>query len=233
MPQISGKVQRNLPSASSDSTQVPFRQGKYGEQYVIPLLIGNAIADEGQYFSAMTQTPGTAYNLTAAAQTAWVATTPTFFLKNNDSAGAKRIFMDFVRFSIVTAGTAGANVHCAIVLDTGARTTSAGTALTVANVNGASGNTSISTGAIAGAITANAAVSPRYLYRGTLKNAALTIGDSFQINFASQDTGGSMSGVCPVGPAILDGGQSLLIYLWLLSQSAAPTGEVQAAWYER
>jgi hypothetical protein len=228
-----GSVSEILPTKSSDTSQKQLRATGYGEMFVIPLTNGlSYIALEGQYFTAMTSTPGTAYNLTGATQTAWVATTPTFFLKNNASAGGKKVFMDFINLSIVLAGTGSTACQYAVVIDTGSRTTSAGTALTVANPYSAGAGSTITTGIVAGAVTASAATTPRYLYRGTLKNAALAIGDRLKLNFGGQDSASSTN-TESLGPLILDGGATLLVYVWCSGLSAAPTGEVSAGWYER
>jgi hypothetical protein len=232
--QTHGLVGQALPSSSADGSQKQNRAGKYGEMMIIPMTAGlYGLADEGSYFTAMTTSPGTGYALGGATQTAWVATTPTFFLKNNASSGGKRIYLDQVRISITAAGTGITSVVAAVVLDKGSRTTSAGTALTVANANGASAASTITTGIVAGAVTASAATTPVYLYRGTLKNAAPVISDSYMVNFGAMDSTAAVGGAMSAGPAILDGGQSVLVYLWFPGSSAAASGEVQASWWER
>jgi hypothetical protein len=230
----SGTVNKAQPSANSDGVTKTFRIGKYAEQYVVPLSAGlYGIADEGSYFSAMTATPGTGYALGGATQTAWVATTPSVYIKNGGVAGAKALYIDQCRLTITAAGTGITSVNVAVVLDKGARTTSAGTALTVANVNGASSTTSISSGVVAGAVTASAATTPVYLYRGSLKNAAPVIGDNYVINFGAMDSSGSAAGATSAGPVVVDGGQSLLIYAWYPGSTAQASGEWQCSWWER
>lgn len=233
MSQIYGKVNKTLPAGISESAQGEVRLGKYAEIQSNSLLTGvTALADEGSYFAAM-GAADTAYNMAGATQTSWVATTPTFFMRNNAAAAGVRIYMDFIRIKFTTAGTAGTRIEGAVFIDLGARTTSAGTALTVVNVNGAQQTATNSTGVVAGAITANAAVTPKQLYRFSLSTAIPAIGESYLITFGNQ-TGISYIDKCAaLGPAILDGGQTVLLYLWSPSQSATPTVEMSAGWFER
>lgn len=227
---ISAGVSRVLPTAVADGSNTKVRLGRYGEQFSIPLT-PNAFGDEGSYFHATTATPGTAYNLTGATQTAWVATTPTFVFRNNDTASTgKRVYMDFIRLNAVTANTGGTNEAYAVVIDTGTRYSSAGTALTAYNVNYDSGATTIVNNLFAGVVTATAATTPRYVCRGNLKNAILAVGDTFTVSFGTpSDT--TSEKMCP--PAIVGGGQSLVFYVWATAQSATATGEVTAGWWER
>jgi hypothetical protein len=234
----SGMVRaRVLPSATADGSTAQNRLGRFGENFVIPLTAGTyGLSDEGSYFHAMTATPGTAYTLTGATQTAWVATTPTFILKNNAAASSTRIYLDYVRVNFAAAGTAGAQVMGAVVTDTGTRYSSAGTALTAYNDNYDSSTATVTTNLFAGAITATAAGTPRYVCRFNLKTAIPVIGDSMLINFGAISSSGVTASSAPVAacpPVVLGGGQNVLVYLWLPSQSAAPTGEVDAGWWER
>lgn len=235
---MSGVVRaRALPSATSDGVTAQNRMGRFGEFFTIPLTQGTyGIADEGSYFHAMTATPGTAYTLTGATQTAWVATTPTFILKNNAASSSTRVYMDYVRVNFATAGTAGAQVMGAVVTDTGTRYSSAGTALTAYNDNYDSSTATVTTNLFAGAITATAAGTPRYVCRFNLKTAIPVIGDSMLINFGTITSSAVTASAPPIAtcpPVVLGGGQNVLVYLWLPSQSAAPTGEVDAGWWER
>lgn len=233
MSQVYGKVNKTLPAGISESAQGEVRLGKYAEVATNALLSGNnAIADEGSYFTAM-GAADTAYNFSGATQTAWVATTPTFFIRNNAAAAGVRIYMDYIRIKFTTAGTAGTRIEGAVFIDTGARTTSAGTALTVVNVNGAQQTATNSTGVVAGAITANAAVTPKQLYRFSLSTVIPAIGETYLITFGNQTGMTHTDKTASCGPCIIDGGQTCLLYLWSPSQSATPTVEMNAGWYER
>jgi hypothetical protein len=236
--QFALKVARALPGAQADGTGIIARSSKYGETVTIPLTAGTyGLADEGSYFYASTATPGTAYNLTGATQTAFVATTPTFVVKNNDAEGAKRLFVDYVRVQITTGGTAGTRVEGAAVVDNISRYSSGGTALTVYSTNMDSATATISAQSFGGAITALAASgNVRYACRFALKLAIPAVGDSMMVNFGQLESVGTVASgepraSCP--PIVLGGGDTFLMYLWLPGQTATGTGEVTAAWWER
>lgn len=236
--QFALKVARALPGGQADGTGIIGRASKYGEVVTVPLTAGTyGLADEGTYFHATTATPGTAYSLTGATQTAFVATTPTFTVKNNDAEGAKRLFIDYVRIQWTTGGTAGTRVEGAAVIDNISRYSSGGTALNVYNVNMDSSSATISAQVFGGAITAVAASgNVRYSCRFALKLAIPAVGDSMMINFGQLEALGTVASgepraSCP--PAIVGGGDTFLLYLWLPGQTATGTGEVTAAWWER
>jgi hypothetical protein len=236
---ISGIVRaRSLPSATSDGSTTQTRLGRYGELFAIPLTAGTyGLADEGSYFHAMTATPGTAYSLTGATQTSWVATTPTFVMRNTSSeVTTTRMYLDFVRVVFATAGTAGTRVEGAAIIDNGDRYTSGGTALTAYNLNADSSGSSGVAELFAGAITAPAAITPRYTCRFTLKTAIPAVGDTMLINFGAITSSAVVANSAPAAtcpPVVLGGNDSVLLYLWLPSQTAAPTGEIDAGWWER
>lgn len=235
--QFSAIVRRALPSPTLDAQPATLRAARYGESFTIPLTAGTyGLADEGSYFHTMTATPGTAYNLTGATQNAWVATTPTFTVKNNDAESAKRMYIDFVRIVFATAGTAGTRIEGAAIIDNVTRYSSGGTALTVYNDNMDLATATISTSAFGGAITATAATQPRYICRFTLKTAIAIAGDSMMVNFGQVTSTGITAASAPVAtcpPAVIGGGDSFLLYTWQPSQTATPTGEVAAGWWER
>src|SRR4051812_23324271 len=134
MPQVYGKVGIDLPSTNAQSAQAQFRAGRYGEQYVVPLTAGlYAMADEGTYYRSTNQTPGTAtaYSIT----TAFSATAAFAIIRNTDSAGGKRLFLDYLRLICTTVPASATSAHFAVSVDTANRYTSGGTALTPQNVN--------------------------------------------------------------------------------------------------
>lgn len=234
----SGVVARLLPTKTADGSTARTRFGRYGESYSIPITQGTyAIADEGQYFHAATATPATAFTLTGATQTGFNATTSaTFTVKNNDSALGKRLYLDYVRIIFATAGTAGTRIEGAVVIDNTTRYSSGGTALSVYNNNMDETSASISTQAFAGAVTATAASgSVRYACRFQLKTAIATVGDALMVNFGAINQNQVSNQFTIVGcpPVVLGPGHSVVVYTWQPSQSAAPTGEVEAGWWER
>jgi hypothetical protein len=92
---------RAIPSTQSDQKApvTNVRGGRYGEQYVLPLIsTKHLLADEGSYFIATNPTPGTAlaYNV----QAAFSDTVPLLYIQNNDSKAnplAKRMYLDYIK----------------------------------------------------------------------------------------------------------------------------------------
>jgi len=98
---------RAVPSPQSDQKApvTNVRGGRYGEQYVLPLIpTKHLLADEGSYFIATNPTPGTAlaYNV----QAAFSDTVPLFYVQNNDSKAnpfGKRLYLDYIKLICTTA----------------------------------------------------------------------------------------------------------------------------------
>jgi hypothetical protein len=236
MPQIYGKVNRALPGPIADGLQSQPRLSKYGSLFAEVFHASDAytLADEGSYFTAMSTTPGTAYTLTAAAQAAFSATQALVVLRNTDAEGAKRIYLDFVRIVFATGGTAGTRIEVAVAVDNVNRYSSGGTAVTIANANMDSSNATIA-GINVGAVTAAAASgNVRYTGRGTLSTAIPAIGETHSLDFGGAEVAASyIDKICRMPPTVIGGGDSIVIHLWLPSQSAAPTGEILVGWWER
>ena len=229
-----GRTMTALPSAQIEGVGTDERRTRYGEQ-IVASVYGNRDyiqAAEGSYFVFQTATPGTAYNMAGATQTAWVATTPTLSIYNGASAGGKSLYLDFIQILFATAGTAGTRIEGALISDTVDRYSSGGTALVGYNVNSGS---SIASGATvkAGAITASAATSPAYVGRFTLSTAIPAVGESYRIEFGTPGSAGHTSKIARVAPIVVPPTDSLLLYLWSPSQSATPTVEVSVGLWER
>ena len=105
---------RAIPSPQSDQKApvTNVRGGRYGEQYVLPLISTKHLpADEGSYFIATNPTPGTAlaYNV----QAAFSDTVPLLYIQNNDSKAnplAKRLYLDYIKLicTVAPASSTGA-----------------------------------------------------------------------------------------------------------------------------
>jgi hypothetical protein len=242
MPQVFGLVGQALPTALSDAAQGQIRVGKYGEQIVIPLTFGmSAVANEGTYYRATNQVPGTAtaYSIT----TAFSATAGFAVIRNTDSAGGKRLFMDYIRLICTTAPASATSSHFAISIDSTNRYTSGGTALTPQNANMVSANSSIGTCHIGAPTIAAASGSVRYLTRGVLFSAIPVVNTEWIINFGAGDSGsGTLAGTTaarigiPMGPVVLGPGatHSLVLHIWNpANATTAPQYEFEAGWWER
>lgn len=251
MPNIFGITRRALPSPIADGTGQQVRVGKYGEQLVIPLTQGTyGLADEGQYFKATNATIGT--GIIHALTTSWSATAALFCLRNTDSEGAKRLFLDYVR--IITgptaiAMTAATSIEAAVTIDNTNRHSSGGTAITPVNTNMDSSNATIAALNFGAEVLSAASGSVRLVARAALARRvapAMVTGDQFFFNFGAAEnpvisTVGAaapatapMQYAVPMGPAVIGGGDSLNFHLWYpAGATTAPTYEFEIAWWER
>src|SRR5436853_3173775 len=104
-------TRRTLPAGNVDGSQIgPARGGRYNEDYflnVVPTL--HVLADEGSYFVATNQTPGTGISPNAV-ETSFSDTRGFFVIANTESpanALAKRIYLHRLRLMLLaTAPTA-------------------------------------------------------------------------------------------------------------------------------
>lgn len=235
MPQIFAKTNQILPASVTDGTQIQARAGKYGELIVVPLTAGTyALAVEGQYFKACGPI-ATAIAIGGATQTAWVATTPSFHVRNGAGANGVSLFLDYMRITIIGAGATITGVHGAVVLDAASRYTSGGQLLTSVNPNLSMANVSVAASPVFGAITATAATSPKVVSRFALKSSTPVAGETWVINFGAVDSVTSTGNAASVGPVILgpNANHTALVYLWFTGATAAPTAEIELGWWER
>jgi len=237
-----GVVNRALPSGYAENAEAAPRFGRYGEQYVHPVGKGGAYqaADEGCYFIAHNPTSGTGL-ATQAAPTARTATKPFIMLMNQDTVGGKRVYLDYLKLTVTAAGTAGASLHIDLGVDNGIGRYSSAASMTAAptNVNMDSNVHSVCL-AYGGPIVATAeTASYRGLGTWVPKISIPVVGDVYMMTFGRQEVGVG-SGVatiaqncCGFHPVIIGPQQTFLVYLWLPSQSAASSYEVEMGWYER
>lgn len=227
-----GRVLTTLPSPAYEGMGSDERRTRYGERQVFDVSGGGAypLALEGSYSVFQTETPGTAYALSGATQTAWVATTPTVLVDNTGTS--KSFIPDFVNITFATAGVAGTRVEVAVVIDAdGPRYSSGGTALVDAAANGGDPITGDLV-VYGGAITALAAVTPLYVGRGCVSAAIPAIGETYQLEFGKAVSGSKADKILRLPPIVVPPDASLLIYTWSPSQSTAPTGEIcMGGWY--
>jgi len=134
------------PSQLADQAQVSQRGTRYGDAYVAPIMPWRqALADEGSYHIFHNPTNDASSTLAGHAAPvladADVTMTKPFILMRNLLNTGKRVFLDFIEITVITAGAAGTQACWAAQLDTGAtRLSSGGTALTVVNPNGQATN---------------------------------------------------------------------------------------------
>ncbi len=256
-----GIVSRILPSANADlpNVDVPTRFSRYGENYTIGMVRKqHALADEGCYFTANNAQTA----ITGQAIFALDLTKPSIVLFNADTVGgaqSKRIYLDYI--SLVQGATAYSNAtsntmtYCHIATDSINRYSSAGTQLTVRNVNQDSPISSTVGLAYAGAIVTTTASALRHLsgYRiwrfpvsGTAQSLANV--DRWMINFGGVENvadpqllasatveATAVSRAINFPPVVIGPGQSFLFYITPIANSAAVGGTLhyELGWWER
>ena len=245
MPQLFGKANRAQPTSVADGAQVQIRTTGYGE--VVTTQLGdnhNSLADEGSYYKVTNGTPGVSTTNFAAPGASFSNTAPQFILHNNNAAGGKRIYIDYVRIYLA-ASSAGAGVGCAVTIDPGQnRRSSGGTQFTAVNVNSdvATAAGGLFYWASGTALAATAGAAPRLVSRHQFKTQATpvgTAGDVFSMDFGEHMSGSAtLAGAlvpqvypASVGPVVIGGGTSMCFYLW--GFTAAPLLEWEIAWWER
>lgn len=230
-----GRVYTALPAIAVEGTGADERRTRYGEPQVMAIDGANDVshAYDGSYFVAQTATPGTAYNLTGATQTAWVATTPTLTVFNGAAAGGAFLVPDFLQIQFATPGTGGTRVEGAIVTDTITRRSSGGTLLTSYNVRSDSAYGASPAVVYGGDITAVAASAPKYVARFGLSTAIPAAGETYRIEFGAPVASSVTTKTARVSPIVIPPQASLVVYLWLPTQSAQPTGEVSFGYWMR
>ena len=240
---FTGEIDRTLPHAELDGTDIDCRLTRYRELSTVNMIrTKHPLADEGTYFTCNNAQTGLA---TAATPTAFSATNP-FFLIYNQSAPSDdfglRIYPDFLMLLATAAGTAAASVQFAITLDRGNRYSSGGSDITP-NIRAISQVTSRSSLAkvYAGNITATAATANARTVVGNryMKAAIPAAGDQYKIAFGNTDTPDMLSSATivwsqnNVGPILLGPDESLLVHVWFPSQSAASSYAPEFNWWER
>lgn len=235
------EVDRTQPHAELDGVDIDARLTRYREQAVVNFITTkHPLADEGSYYTVNNAQTGLA---TAAAPTAFSATNPFLTIYNNASPSddfAKRIYFDYMTFVATAPGTGGTNLQFAIVADRGNRYSSGGTLLSTIGINQ---SVSLNSGAKinAGNVTATAATASARTLVGNryMKGAIPVIGDQYTIRFGNTDvtdqlvTSTITFSSNNVGPIVIGPDETLLVYFWLPSQSAASSYVPEIGYWER
>ncbi len=241
------QVARALPTprkadGTADST-APRGTG-YGEPYV-QLVNREVWADEGGYFIGRNVTPGTAV-AGHTAPTTHDTEKALIFIKNTLAAPGRRVYLDYIRLALKTAGTAGTIDYATHTVDDGRTYSSGGGDITVLNPNmAAPANDSVITIAKFGAVVPGEANSnaARIVHHSALRAQVIpVVGDVLLFVFGGEPgiaSGSLTEGVLeserliPCPPIILGSGHSYHLVLWRPSQSAAATYELNMGWHER
>jgi hypothetical protein len=239
---IKGLISRFLPQQrqENDRDGMPVRASLYGDQHVLPIFTKqHGLGDEGSSY-CLAGTPGTGI-ATIAALTSLVDTSPFIIVQNIATTASKmRAYLDMLKLICTAAGTAGTALRYAVKVGpsrtapTGAD--SAFNGATPQNTNADDSRASI-VRVYAGALVAPAAqAGTRLLGAGLLKSAIPVANDQYVLNFGANDPSAPATQVDRHDahpPVIIGPGQSAFIHIWLPSQSAASSYEVQLHLHER
>lgn len=231
------------------------RQGRYGENYSLPLVVTrHMLADEGSYYVATNPTIGTGIQV-AANVTAFSDTAPMFLVNNNASvASGIRVYLDYVKLLPTgTLPTGTTWMDFAVKLDSVSRQTSAAnkrTALTAANVNmddSRAASALVYSYANASAMDTGASgVTARTVSRCRIPTSLGIAGDEYEVQFGAPDRDSAIAGLTAVraaaparlithaAPIVLGPQQWAVIYMWWTNAATtAATFEFELGWFER
>ncbi len=245
-----GKVGRLVANmtAQEDTTEIGIRTNKYGDQFI--QAVGGerqALADEGSYFIATNPTPDTAIvvttSITALAETAG-AVSVILHHRNTESvttAGAKRIYPDYIKLICAAVHTTGSSIRYAVTLNSNvASYTSGGSTIVPVNVNTEVANTTI--GALHfGALTTAVPATRRLVAKGSIKARVDLAMDQFILCFgappamgnAPVDAAAIMRVVEIAPPVCIGAGWSMALHVWAPATNAAAQYEFEYGFWEK
>ena len=224
-----------------------------GTTVVAPFLNRDTVlADQGNYFTAISPTPGTGILETASISTfALAEAAPVMNVYNGSTVqNPVNIYPLYLRLTVTQANAGGLTTRFTLTLDQGNRVTTIPAAtgiLTINNVNMGSPNKSqaqIYFGT--GLVTSAATVQRRIIGNQSFRNGGVVsvIGDVYQFNFGSTEQLDPMSlvetgtAICNVtynfAPVTIGPNQSFAVQGWAASQGATQHGyEVEFGFIER
>lgn len=219
---------------------------------VAPLLNRDIqAADSGNYYVAISPTPGTGIIETASIQTfATAEAAPMLVIYNGSTvANPVSIYPLYIRLTCTQANANGLTQRFTLTLDQGNRVTTQAAAsgiLTINNVNMASANRSqaqISSGATL--VTSTATSQRRIIGNQSFRNGGVVcvIGDVYQFNFGSTEQLDPMSlvetgtAICNViygfAPCVIGPNQSFLVQHWAAATTTGAGFEYEIGFIEK
>jgi hypothetical protein len=191
-------------------------------------------ADSGNYFVAITPTPGT--GIISGNPTTFAETTPMLVLYN---PGPNTVYPMYLRLASTVVGGGAATKNFTHVVDTGNRYSSGGTALVVKNTNVGS-STASSVIATTGAVTATAATGKRAILGNDWPRVSVAdiVGDIYEWTFGGtpgvdQQIATAMHFVKAAPAVALPPNSSYLMYVWSGTFTQGITFEVQLGFVEK
>jgi hypothetical protein len=238
MPKLYGVAQGSAPATKvADAGLINPVTDEFGFLHQREEL--RAAAEQGTYYKVTTLNTSVTMSAT---QTTFSDLGPSLILRNMSSN--KKIIPHYIKLiCAANSGASTAQLRFAIITDVTNKYSSGGSDLTlnIFNASSAAGNAS-AVDLRFGTLTAAAATAKRTLSTGVLKVQAapcLVVGDEYILRFGEGSDSVVTNGTAAVsitkhiGPCVIAGlNHSLLLHLWGFSV-AAPSFEMEAAWWER
>lgn len=242
---MTGEVDRSIPHAETDGTDIDPRLGRYREQYVISLIpTMHGLSDEGTYLVATNPVPGT--GIAFAVNASVNETIGNYIhLKNNDvanSAVAKRIYLHYIRLIVTAVPVSGISGHFFIKTDNVNRYTSGGTVIIPTSPNTDSGAATIAILNVGALTTIAPSQTARLVTRAVLRSAIPVLNDEYNIQAGSVDFSSNtgLGGVIaqrigiPAPGIIIGPQQNMCMQIWFPSNAVTPVSfEFEMGWFER
>ena len=214
----------------------------------------HSLADEGAYFVATNPIVGTAIAMTTSviddaltASATHAPNVPYLYMQNRGGVGdvnSKSIYLKYIKlFSRLgdQAWTSATQALFSMRTDPGGdRRTTAGTALSVFNINSGASNSTAASFTAGGNVTSLPGALGRIAAHGLIQTTIPLAGSTWIWTFG--DTGQSTnfgyasvinSLTIPVGPLVIAPGWSFQLDIWATALAAAPTFEVEVGYVER
>ena len=175
-------------------------------------------------------------------------TKPFIVIQNTASPAdpqAPRISLDYVRFRVTGAGTGGTAINFTAQADSANRVPTSGlggTAVTPINANMDSSARSQALCQVGAPTVAASGTTARNYPNIQFRSVIPVVGDIYIVSFGPSEYGvGSLlssgTGVCQQSfghpPIVIGPGQTVMIFLWLPSQTVAGAFELDCGWWER
>lgn len=198
--------------------------------------------DSGLYFKSTEVTPQTPAGF--AITTSYSPTAAAWTLRNNASAGGRRIFLDYIKLDVATVPASATRADYAIATDVVARYSSggAGGENVIVNPNTDASATSVAVQNIGTVVLASATSAARLPAMGCVRRGIPVAGDQYLFTFggASESATGFTSGtaasrfVMPCGPIVIGPGSMIALHIWNAANAVtAPAYDLEAGWWER
>jgi len=197
----------------------------------------HTLSEDGVYWTAVNPTPGT--GLATIAALASLSDTSPFIQVNS---GAAPVFFDYLKLTATAPGTAGTAIRYAIKSDALKAAPTGGSQLTPTNAQIGLSTATPGFSVYAGALVAAAASAAKLHSHGLVRPVIPVIGDTYLFKFGAVDQGvGSMApagtAICNsyvgVPPMMLGPNKTMQFHIWLPSQSAASSYELELGLWER